>query len=128
MKIPKDPAKVADLYYLARQKRLLAEKSAAKLKVEEMTLCNWLIDNVPKSSGGVIGKIASVEPKPKDVPILEDKVKFLKYARKTNQLDLITEAMNTKAVQERWDAGKKVPGVGKHTVIKLSMHKVKSKR
>jgi hypothetical protein len=127
--IPKNLATVADMYYMARRERLAAEKIAKALQQDEQRFKTYLIDNLPKSKiGGVIGKVAQVEIKKKSVPRLADRKKFYAYVRRTEQHDLVTESMNTKAVQERWDAGKTVPGVEKFDIVTLSLKTVKTKR
>lgn len=129
MKIPKNLAQVADLYKQARDKRLAMEKEAAKQGVIEKLYKEHLIDNLPKSKvGGISGQLARVEVVNKDIPFIEDRKKFFAYVRKTNQQELLTQSLNAAAVKERWEAKKKIPGVGKHVVTTLSLHSIKPQR
>ena len=131
--LPKNLAVVADMYKKARDARLAAEKSAAKLKATESLLYAHLIDNLPKSkAGGITGKIARVEIVSKAVPIFDPdddraRDKFFAYAHKKGNEDLIDEKPNFKAIGERWENGKSVPGIVKFNMKKLSLHAVKSK-
>lgn len=127
--IPKNLAAVADLYYIARQERLDLQKSVDKLATRESELRDYLIDNLPKSKvGGITGKVANVEVVRKEVPTMEDRAKFFAYIKRSGAQDLLTQSLNSAAVKERWAAGKIIPGVGKHTVVTLSLHKVKTKK
>lgn len=134
VKLPKDLAAVADMYKEARDARLAKAKEIESLAAKESLLREHLINNLPKSqAGGVQGKIARVEIVLSEIPTfdMEDEAardKFFKFAHRKGNEDLIVESMNAKAVKERWDAGKEVPGVIRFKVKKLSLHTVKQKR
>lgn len=129
MKIPKNLAAVADLYKTVRDKRLAIEKEAAKVKEDEGQLREYLINNLPKSKiGGISGKLARVEVQVKEVPMIEDRDAFFKAAKRKGNEDLLTQTLNAAAVRQRWDAGKEVPGVGKHNAVTLSLHTIKATR
>jgi len=129
MKIPRNLAAVADLYKTVRDKRLAIEKEAQKVQNDERQLREHLINNLPKSKiGGISGKVARVEIVTKEIPMMEDRDAFFKAAKRKGNEDLVTQTLNAAAVRERWNAGKDVPGVGKHYAVTLSLHTVKTKR
>lgn len=124
-KIPKSLAECADLAYTLRERRLEIQRSTKEIDEQEKLVKEYLIQNLPKSqASGVSGKVANAKIEKKTVPTITDKKKFLAYVKKTGDFDLITSSMNAKAVEERWDAKKKVPGVGEFEVIKVSLTKV----
>lgn len=126
MRIPKSLAAVADLYYATREKRLAMEKEAAAVQAQEGELREYLINNLPKSmAGGIQGKLARVEVKTKEVPQLENRDKFFKFAMRKGNEDLVSMRMNDKAVKARWENKKTVPGVSVFKAVTLSVHKVK---
>lgn len=124
-KVPKTLAQCADLAYELRERRLAVSKQADNIEVAEKLLKEHLIQNLPKSeASGVAGKTARAKIEKKDVPRVADKKKLLAHIKKTGDFDLLQAAINTAAVQERWDAKKKVPGVESFTVVKVSLTKV----
>lgn len=124
--IPKNLAAAADLYHAVKNERLAAQKALEPLAEFESALREHIIKTLPKSKlGGVAGKIVRVEIENVDVPTISDKKKFEAYVKRTGQFDLMTASLNTKAVKERWDAKKTVPGIGKFTVVKLRVSKLK---
>ena len=44
--------------------------------------------------------------------------------RELYEMDLLNRALNAAAVQERWDAGKSVPGVGTFNAVTVSVNKL----
>lgn len=124
-KIPKSLAECADLAYTLRERRLEIQRSTKEIDEQEKLVKEYLIQNLPKSqASGVSGKVANAKIEKKTVPTITDKKKFLAYVKKTGDFDLITSSMNAKAVEERWENKKKVPGVGEFEVIKVSLTKV----
>ena len=124
--IPKNLAAVADLYKVTKDRRLAMEKEAAAVGEEEAALKKHLIDNLPKSqAGGITGKIARAEITKRDVPTVEDESAFMSFAKRKGNDDLVKTVPVMSAVQERWKAGKAVPGIGKFTVVSISLTKVK---
>lgn len=126
MKFPKSLALCADKYYKLKQERLELSRKLRAMEEEERAYKNHLIDNVPKSKAtGVQGKVARVVIVTKDEPIVEDQDKFRKYLNRTKNFYL---AQNLKpsapAIKEVWEDGKKVPGIGSHRVVTVSLTKV----
>jgi len=124
-KLPKSLAACADLYHKTKQERLAQEKVAAKTKENESILREHLINNLSKGEqGGVQGKVVRVAVVLSEEPTVEDEEKLHAYIVKNKAWDLLTKAISKKAVLERWNAKKVIPGVGKYTVVKLSCNKV----
>lgn len=137
-KPPKSLAAAADKLYLVKAERLAMSKQADEKEVEEKALKHWLIDNLPKSdAGGIAGKVARVSIVKKEVPKISDYPEFyaglvdsyMKHKKKKDGMEdgafaLLQRKVGAKAVQEMWAAGLTVPGVGKFTVIDLSLSKL----
>ncbi len=128
LKIPKSLAAVADLYYTKREERLELQRQAAAIEEDEKLLKQHLIDNLPKSQAtGVAGKLVRVSVTTKEVPQVTDWDKFYAYVAKNKAkggFALLNRAVNAKAINEIWDSGKKVDGVGKFTAVNLSVNKL----
>lgn len=124
--IPKKIAQVVDLYAKTREKRLAMEKEVETVAKVEAALRDHLIREIPKGAAtGVSGKIARVEIYTDEVPQVEDWNKFYTYVKKNNAFDLLQRRLNGKAVEERWNAKKKVAGVGVFKAVKISLTKVR---
>jgi len=111
--IPKSAAQCADLLYKTREERLALQKQVEKLETLESTLKDFFINSLSKDSTGVAGRIARVQVNPKPVPIVEDWDKLYTYIKRTGQFDLMQKRLSTTAVEERWEAKKQVPGIGR---------------
>lgn len=123
--IPKTIGACADALYSTRQTRLVEQKDIAEYKDYETALKNHIIAELPKSDQtGVAGKLARVTVKSSVIPVVEDWEAFYKHVKKTGHFDLLQKRVSAEAVQERWDSGKKVPGVGTFTVVDVSVNKV----
>jgi len=123
--VPKNPGACADLLYKTREKRLQATKIVDELKEQETKIKDYLIATLPKSdSTGVAGKFAMVRVVVEQIPQVEDRDLFYAHIKKTGSFELLTRALNRKSVEERWLAGKKVPGVGTYTNVKVSSTKL----
>lgn len=125
----KFPAKIgacADHLYKLRQKRLALQKQVDELQAEETALREHIINTLPKSeASGVAGKLARVTVVTKTVPQLDDAEALRKYMNKTKRFDLVQKfRLVPKAVQELWDDGKEVPGVGHFNATTVSLNKV----
>ena len=123
--VPKTLGACADALYLTRQKRLSEQKDVNALEAYEKAIKEHVIQTLPKSdSTGVAGKVARVAVVTKKVPVVEDWDAFYKHLKRTGQFDLLNRALNAAAVQERWDAGKAVPGVGAFNAVTVSVTKL----
>lgn len=125
-KLPKTLAQCADLAYNLREERLGVQRDATEIGKRETMVKEHLIQNLPKSqASGVSGSTANAKIDKKEIPTIEDKKKLIAHVKKSGDWDLLTIGLNTAAVEARWDQKKKVPGVGKFEVIKVSLTKVR---
>lgn len=116
----------ADLLYAADEYRLAEGKKVEAMKKFVSKLEKWFIQELPETdSTGVAGKIARVQIKHKDRPAVMDWDKFYDHIRKNRAFELLNRAVNAKAVKERWESGKVVPGVEKFPYKDVSVTKVK---
>jgi hypothetical protein len=76
---------------------------------------------------GIQGKRSRVQVTEAIIPAVEDWEKFYMHIKKTGAFELLNRAVNRTAVQERWDAHKAVPGVGKFHAKKVSCTKLSGK-
>lgn len=84
-----------------------------------------LMNTIPTQElDGGIGKLAKAKINRTTVGTVDDWNQLYKFIKRTNGFDLLNRAFNNKAYRERLEAGKKVPGVKKMTVKKLSLTKV----
>ena len=120
-KFPKSMAACADLLYDKRQARLAAEKVAATLKAEENALVEYIIDTLPKDSGGAVGKRYKIETYNDEKLVVEDWDSLYKYIKRTGRFELMQKRLSEKAADELIADGKPVPGVGTFTVVKVSL-------
>jgi hypothetical protein len=122
---PKQLAQCADLLYTTRQDRLALEKEVEALKARETTLREHLIENLPKSqASGVSGRVANAKIETKEIPQVKDWDLFYKHVKRTGDFELMQRRLSDAAVKERWEAGKKVPGVEVFTATVVSCTKV----
>ena len=123
--IPKKIGTCADKLYKTQNERYALQKEIDKLKEIETLLKNHIIDTLPKDQlSGVSGKLANVSVNTKSVPQVDDWPLFYKHIKRTGNFELLGRAIGKKAVRERWEAGKEVPGVTSHTVVGVSIKKV----
>mgnify|MGYP001489648579 CR=1 FL=1 len=124
-KFPKTMGACADKIYELRQKRLDAQKVVDAIEAEEKALKEYIINTLPKSeTTGVAGKLARVTVITKIVPQVKDWDSFYKYVKKNNAFDLVQRRLADKAIQDRWEAGKTIPGVEAFQAVTLSINKV----
>lgn len=124
-KFPKTLGACADKVFELRQARLAQQKLVDAIEEEEKALKEHIINTLPKSeTTGVAGKLARVTVVTKQVPQVKDWESFHKHIKKTGDFDLLSRALGKAAIEARWEAGKKVPGVEAFTTVSLSINKV----
>lgn len=122
-----DLAKMADAYYETRQRRLAMQKDVDKLQEQETALRKSLIDYLSESEAeGVAGATCRVQLTKKEVPSVTDWDAFFSYVAARRQFDLLQRRVSDTAVKQRWEDGKKIPGVEKFQVTDLSVRKLGS--
>lgn len=127
-KLPKSLGACADLLYKTREERLKLQREVDRLEKKESALENHFIEELSKDSTGVAGRVARVQINSKPVPVVEDWSKFYTYIKKNNAFELLQRRLSAKAVEERWEDKKQVPGVGRFNAKKVSCTKLKGKR
>lgn len=128
LRAAKTPAARADLYYdldTTELKQLRREYKALEDFVTKLE--QWFIQEFQGDQKGVTGRRGRVEVGSKEVPTVKDWPKLYKHILKKQEFDLLNRALNRAAVQQRWEAGKAVPGVDKFTVPVVSLTGVKKK-
>ena len=124
-KFPKTMGACADKVYELRNKRLEQQKIVDAIEDEEKALKKHIIENLPKSEAtGAAGKIARVSVISFEIPQVKDWEAFWKAFNKKTDTDLLQRSVNKAAINERLEAGKKVPGVEIYKDLKLSITKV----
>lgn len=78
-------------------------------------------------SSGVQGKKSRVQVTENIIPVVDDWTKFYAHIKKKGEFDLLNRAPNRAAIQERWDAKKQIPGIGKFHAKKVSCTKLSGK-
>lgn len=115
----------ADKLYELRNKRLEMQKAVDAVASEESALKNYIIDHLPKSeASGVAGRLARVTVVTKEVPQVKDWEAFYKYVKRHSAFELMQRRLSDAAVKERWESGKKVPGVESFNVVSVSINKL----
>lgn len=124
-KVPKTLGACADLLMELRTKKSAAQKVVDDYAEQITEIQNYLIENLPKSDAtGAVGKVAKALVKVTQEPSVEDWESFYAHVAKTKSWDLLQRRLASPAVKERWEAGKKVPGVGVFPVVKVSVTKI----
>lgn len=124
-KFPKSMAACADLLYDKRTARLAADKVAAGLKDDENALIEHIIQTLPKDSRGAIGKHHMVKVVNDEKLVVKEWDPFYAYIKRTGRFELLQKRLGEGAAQELIDDGKKIPGLDKFTVVKVSLTAVK---
>lgn len=127
-KAAKTPAARADLL-LELDRNELKKKRDAFNSVDNFIkkLEAWFVQEFRDDQRGVTGKQGRVEIKSKEIASVEDWAKFYKHIAARKEFDLLNKAVNQKAVQERWEQKKNIPGVGKFVKKVVSLTSVKGK-
>lgn len=123
--VPKAIGAAADRMYEVRQARYAMQKVVDKLQAEESALSEYLIKNIPKSeASGVAGKAARATINKKSKPRVADWDALWAYVFKTKATDILQRRISDDAINSRWEAKKKVPGVESLEVLTVSLNKV----
>lgn len=123
--IPKTLGACADALYKLREQRYAMNKEIDAIEEQEKAIKEHLIKNLPKSqSKGISGKVANALVESRDEPVVQDWKKFYDHLKKKGEFDLLNRALNKKAVRERWESRKTVPGVGTFKVTTVSVTKL----
>jgi hypothetical protein len=123
---PKVLGKLADELYSLREAKAKLNKQVAKLEEREGVVRETLIENLPKSSAtGVSGQRANAKVVTKQEPQAKDWPTIYKWILKTKDFSVLNRAVNRASVRERWEDGRKVPGIEPFTVVSVSVTAIK---
>lgn len=125
LKLPASLGACVDLYKELQTQRLDRQKEVDAIEKREKLVKEHVLANLGGADRGAVGKFYQGVAVPKSRPELEDPQKFYAHIKKTGEFELLNKALNKSAINERWDAGKTVPGVGKFTYFDLSVTKIK---
>lgn len=138
-KPPKNLAAAADLYYSTKEARLEKAKAVEALQEQEIALKNYLLASIPAdlAASGIAGKTCRVQLVKKDVPRVESWPQvyasivdsYKKHLRQKDGMEdaafaLLQRRLGDATVRELWNEGRTVDGVGKFTVVDLSVSKL----
>lgn len=127
MKIPKTLGAKADLLFTLRTERLAEERRIGAMRAQEAELREAILSDLAKqrmTKGS--GKFATVSAVTKVVGKVEDWAAVWEFAKKHDAFDLYQRRLNNKAWLDRVEAGERVAGVERETVVELSLTKVGS--
>jgi len=113
----------ADRLYEMREARYKLQKEVAAMQEKETALTNHVINTLPKTDGGAIGKKAKLALIIKEVPKVDDWDALYKFILKKKRFDLLQRRTNNTAVGEMWENGESVPGISSFTTVSLSVTK-----
>ena len=99
--------------------------SLTRSKKKRRPLKAHIIKTMPKDSTGVSGKLARVSIVPTTVVHIDDWPTLYRYISENNAFDLLQRRVSDKAVKDRWDHQKVVPGVSPFPVTNLSINQLK---
>jgi hypothetical protein len=123
--LPKTVAAMADRLYKLKALKAEAQAKLDAIDDERKAIEAELINRLPKDdSTGVQGKVARVSLIIKDVPQVEDWVKVYAYVAKQKAWHLLQKRVSSKAVEELWEDGKKVPGIVAYPKVTVSLNKI----
>lgn len=125
------PAKIGDaidMVYMMRVERMRLDGIAEEIRKAEYLVKEELLKRFGKQQlDGAKGKVGSASAKMRDIPQFEDDAKFYAYLKKTGDFDLLQRRLNESAVKERWEAGKKVPGLKVFRTLVVNISKASKK-
>ncbi len=113
------------MVYQLRQNRLELQRQLTEMEDFEKALKEHIINTLPKSNQeGAQGKVARVTINRKAIPQVRDWDAFYAYVHRHKAYELLQRRPAEKAIEERLEAGKKVPGVEIFHAVSLSINKV----
>ena len=115
---------LVDRYISTRAQRLAAEKTVADMKEIEDDLKSTIISKYREQGLKALGaRNGTVKMSRKLEPVTTDWAALWAHIQATGEFELLHKRLTTSAVEERWEAGDLVPGVGTKEVFNLSVSK-----
>lgn len=115
---------LADKLYTMEQELSKKVKALKEYEAQVKALREDFINNLPKDSSGIMGKVGRVKVTVKVKPTVEDWPSLYAHIKKTGSFELLQKRLGEAAVKERWDDKKEIPGVGRFNAVGLSVVKV----
>lgn len=125
--IPENLGIVADHFKEVQALRLEMEKQCKEVKARETELNEHLIENLAvdeDDNTGASGLKYRAQITTSVKATVDDWEATYDYIAENDRFDILGKSVNQKAIGEIWDKGKKVPGVSKINVKKVSITKL----
>lgn len=121
----KTPGDRADFLKKFDDARKDLNRAAKEMEDFESGLKRWFIEQLPVlvNATGITGKVARVQIESKDKVDVTDWDAFYAWVRKNNAFEFFERKVKLSSAQDRWNAGKKIPGVAKGTYKTISLTK-----
>lgn len=124
VKLTRNMAQMADLYYRLREERAVLNKEVNSIDADIKAVREHLINGLEKGeASGISGKLARVWVDVSQEPVVENWNDFYKYVSRNKRFDFLQRRLNPLAIKLVWDDGKKIPGVKSFGVVKLHVGK-----
>jgi hypothetical protein len=115
---------LVDNYISTRAQRLAADKEAASIKEIEDDLKKTIIAKYREQGLKALGaRNGTVKMNTAMKPKIRDWTELWAHIQETGEFELLHKRLTESAVEERWEAGELVPGVGSEEVVNLSVSK-----
>jgi hypothetical protein len=115
---------LVDRYISTKAQRLAAEAEAKEIKEIEDNLKSTIIAKYREQGLKALGaKNGTVKMNKRMEPVTTDWLELWKHIQATGEFDLLHKRLTTTAVEERWEEGEVIPGVGVREVFSLSVSK-----
>lgn len=123
-KIPDTLGACADFLHDIREERYRLQKLVAAQEEKETAIKEHILRSLSDSEGGAVGLRYRATKERKSKPVVRDWDALWKYIYRNKSSEFLQRRLSDGAIQERWDAGKKIPGVESFQYISLSLTKV----
>lgn len=122
--IPKNLGDAIDLLYKTRADRLALNSKVKELQDVEAALSSHILAKLDDAGlDAARGKAATFSRKIETKAVVEDWEAFYRFAVRRKDFSLLYKQASITALKERWDEGKKIPGVAPITVTGYSLTK-----
>lgn len=122
------PGEMADALVRLRRERQDLSRTIDEIKTKEQEVKEALWKYAKANDlSRVAGKLANIGMKMKPVPNVSDWNKLYAYIKRHSEFELLQRRLTASAVVERWDAGKKIPGVESVDVPNFSVTAIRGK-
>ena len=114
-----------DEYVERREERLLADKVAANLKLEENHLKDGIMEEFHRCDVHMVGgTVKKVTMRTKAKPMVNDWMALQDYVKETGQVALYQKRLSEATANEMIESGVEIPGVDTYDVDTLSVSKL----